>query len=89
MVEERDYSSIKDHSGDTYWPDIAKEDRILGRELKWLKANEPQKLVQVISQMTEEEAANIASNRSLWARDSQLVDFESMYTITLYLCGRG
>ena len=88
-MTERDYSKILDHNGDSKWPDIAVEDRILGRELKWMKKFESDKLATVISQMSEEEAANIASNRALWARDSQIVDFNNPYTITLYLCGRG
>lgn len=89
MLEERDYSGVVDHSGLAPWPDVPEEDRQIGRELKWLKDNGPQKLSSLVSSLSEEEADRLAHNEYIWSRDRQLVDFYSPYTVNLMMCGRG
>jgi hypothetical protein len=85
----KDYTMIRGHTIQSHWPDISSDDRMLGRELKWLKEYEPHKLLEIINGMTEEEADSIAYNHALWARDKQLVDFADPYAVTLYMTGRG
>jgi hypothetical protein len=85
----KDYTMIRGHTIQSHWSDISSDDRMLGRELKWLKEYEPHKLLEIINGMTEEEADSIAYNHALWARDKQLVDFADPYAVTLYMTGRG
>lgn len=83
------YKDVVDHCGKSWWSDISESDRVIGREIKWLKENDKDKLARVIGDLSEEEAKDIQYNVAIWARDKQLVDFSSPYTITCYMAGRG
>ena len=87
--QERDYSCVVDHGIESCWGDISKDDRVLGRELKYLKEKEPEKLADLISKLSGAEAEDILHNEAIWARDKQLVDFDDLYTVTMMMCGRG
>ena len=63
--------------------------RKLGKKLRELKSNDPQKLMQMLSSLTEEEADSLLNDPMVLARDKQLISFEAPYTIGLWCAGRG
>lgn len=89
MTQQKDYSKVVDHCGKSFWEDIPEGDRQIGREIKYLKENDPKKLAEVVGGLSGEEARNIHYNPGIFARDKQLVDFHSPYTVTMMMCGRG
>lgn len=71
------------------WEDIDPHDRVLHHEFKRLREEEPDKLKQILTQLSEEEMEEVYYNHAIWARDEQLVDFSDPHVITQYLAGRG
>lgn len=63
--------------------------REIGKKLRELKKTDPNKLIEYISSLSEEEANAILYDEMVWSRDKQLVDLESDYFATLYMAGRG
>jgi len=63
--------------------------RELSHELRRLKNEEPEKLYEVISQLSESEAQNILYDPDLWLRDKQIVKDEWKEPIVLFMMGRG
>lgn len=61
----------------------------IGAKLRWLKKNDPAKLVKLINGLSEQEAKSIMYDPMVMCRPKQLVNFESPYIVTLYLAGRG
>lgn len=89
IIKPKDYSIVPDHSGKTRWGDISEGDRRLGLELKYLKKTEPEKLREVIASLSPSEAEDILYNVGIWARDSQLFDFDGNWIVQMWLAGRG
>ena len=63
--------------------------RVLGKRLRELKRDDPDKLMELLSNLSEEEADALLNDPMVLARDKQLIAFESPYTINVFCCGRG
>jgi len=61
----------------------------LGEELRRLAKENPDKLQEALSQLTQKEAQEILYDWDLWARDAQKYDPNSAMPITTWLMGRG
>ena len=63
--------------------------RELGKALRELKKKDPDRLIEYINQLSEDEANSVVHDEMIWARDKQLVDFQTKYSTTIYMAGRG
>lgn len=62
----------------------------LGEKLRQMAKDEPEKLKQILSQLTEEEAEAIIYDwEGIWARPNQLVDDNWPESVILFMAGRG
>lgn len=69
--------------------DFDLQKRILGKRLRELKRDDPDKLMELLASLSEEEADALLNDPLVLARDKQLVSFESPYTAMLFIAGRG
>lgn len=61
----------------------------LGLELRRMKKEEPEKLANFLSSLSNEEAEKILYDQEIWARKEQWIDLSDGFPITLFLGGRG
>ena len=61
----------------------------LGKELRRMKKEEPEKLAKFLSGLSEQEAEDILYDQEYWLRDEQWVDISDGFPITLFLGARG